>query len=831
MNNQILKALSRGKLIIFLGSGASFGSKNRAGIALPLGPKLAEELAEEASLPFDGESLDEVYAAAKKIMGSRLNSFFENRLRYCTASEALETVAKYPWARIYTLNIDDALEDALKRKSKQKIAVRGANDPIAEKDPFLDVVDVVKLNGSVDRFNDGLIFSPAEYAKATTRSLSWYEELGFDFVRYTFLFVGTKLNEPLMKYHIEQYKSKSKETEGISYVLTPKASEIEKRALSEYKLEHISGTLDDLALWLNSALPTPPTPFEVAKVNLPSYAAALTSDNPSQFLDLLDSVEAVRKDLLVKSRKIFDKNETIKAFYKGFKPTWTDILDNIPADLNALNSLIAKINLSTAGMLIPLIGPAGSGKTTLLMQAALKLSANPDHHVYFLSQSIDKFREMLEALDATGLGKKVFLFTDKLDIHAVSLQQALGNKRLKNLIVVGSERVNIWNNRTKAKLSGLFEKPVNVPDLDEGDATLILEKLEKFGNWTRLGKLSQAKRIHELTERSKKQLLIALMEATEGRGFEQIIESDYEQLGTPAHKAFLAVVGLATVHRSSTSFRHADRALKYMGVQNSADYLAREMVGIVSISGDMVQIRHPLYARHLFEKVIDPQYLVSAIKGNLHAFTAYPSPIIQHVPKSQAVFYKGILNHSFLNDILKGKRDLILSVYSEFEKSFENDGLYWLHYGLSYRDFGDQFEALDKLNLGRQAYTMEHTLHAYAQQLLIVGSMIDEKNKAYSYLKEAKEILEKVELLKDYEDTYPIVTLAEGHTTLVRIYEGDDAARKVAKNYANVISNKAQKQPDHGRLKTCWEKLAKYTGGGIWTYEAIEGLKTDTDFQ
>jgi len=786
-----------------------------------MGPTLAAELAAEAGLDYADEGLDEVYAAAKHDLGSRLNSFLEQRLRHCKASKSLCELARYPWARIYTLNIDDALEDALRQFSSQRVAVRLAQDPIAERDHFLESLDVVKLNGSVDRLSDGLIFSPAEYAKATSRSLSWYEELSFDFVRNTFLFIGTKLNEPLMKYQIEQYKSKSRESEGVSYVITPSASAIEKKSLLEYKLQHISGTLEDFVAWLKKEVPDPPATLEIAKKNLPSFAAALANTDPQGSLNLLDHVEAVRKDLLIKSKKLFEKNETIKSFYKGFKPTWGDILDGVPAELRALDSLVERVKAGTPSALVPLIGPAGSGKTTLLMQAALRISSKPNNTVYFLSEPIDRLQNMLEMLDSTSSDNPVFLFTDKLDVLADQLKDSLSSKRLMHVTIVGSERVNVWSNRTKAKLSGFYAPPLEVPDINEFDAKLILGKLQKYGNWTRLGKMKIAERIHELIDRSKKQLLIALLEATAGRGFEQIIESDYNQLGSQEHKAFLAVVGLATVHRTTTSFRHANRALKYMGVSASAERLAEEMTGIVSLYGNSLQVRHPLYARHLFEKVIDPIEVTAAIKGNLHAFTAYKSPVIKNVPKSQAVFYKGILNHAFLNDMLKGKHGLIVSIYSDFEKSFENDGLYWLQYGLSYRDCHEQFEALDKLNIARQAYPMEHTLHAYAQQLMIVGSVVSDKNKAYGYLKEAKEILERVDVSMDSDDTYPIVTLAEGHTTLVKLYEGDPAARAVAQSYANSIYPKASRSADEGRLQSCWEKLARYASGGVWANDIL----------
>lgn len=84
------------------------------------------------------------------------------------------------------------------------------------------------------------------------------------------------------------------------------------------------------------------------------------------------------------------------------------------------------------------------------------------------------------------------------------------------------------------------------------DAKLIIKKLEKYGNFTRLKKLKESQQSKELHQKSNGQLLIGLLEATYGRGYEKIIKDEYRNLDSDEKRA---LVFLTAIERQTT-YRH-----------------------------------------------------------------------------------------------------------------------------------------------------------------------------------------------------------------------------------------------------------------------------------
>jgi len=815
VNQDIKQAIQRGNLTLFLGAGASKGCKTKGGAPLPDGWALAKTLAIEAGLPFDDEDLPAVYSAAKQKLQSRLAPVLEAYFRYATPSDEYYALADYAWRRIYTLNIDDALETAITRRSKQRVAVRQSKDSVENHDPMYDRLDLVKLNGCVTRLADGVIFSASEYAKATASTLPWYEQSANDFISTPFLFIGTKVNEPLLKFHIERYKDIHGSAPGVSYVVTPNASEIQKLDLESYNIKHISGTLEDFVAWLKIELPEPVTPFDLAVVNIPQLAIIAQQGVDRTKLDLFDEVTLVKRGMIAPLNASQATSNHIRDFYKGFHPTWDDIVQQIPAELTVLAKVVSATHQHTP--LTVVVGPAGCGKSTLVMQAALQLSDTPNWAVYFFDDVPADLRATLEVIEKScdDSIETILVVMDNLDSFANDLAEFRqgGRRRIRFL---SAEREHVWSSKVSRKLYGFNPHEVSVGDFNEVDARQILVKLEQYGSWTRLGQLSQQQRIDELMVRARRQLLIALMEATSGIGFERIIESDYKSISSDDERLLLLIVGLATIHRASLKVELLNRALTELGLLRNSAVLLGNLVGIVQRSQDKLGVRHPVYVNHLIERVVDPRQVEKAIKALLGAFGKYADPVMKHVDKKESKIYKGLINFKFLRKALHGKKDLIMNIYRVFEKKFEQDGLFWLQYGLAYRGFQEHDLALEKLRIAVDAYRMSHTEHALAQQLLILAPTLTSEAMAKEYLSEAKEMLESLDGVIDSADIYPIVTLAIGEVKIVKKFDGAFAARELASTYANEINTRLRASKGDKVLRIVWESLAKYSSTGVW---------------
>jgi hypothetical protein len=820
MNDLIKKAIEQGRLAILFGAGASLTSTDKYGKNLLSGAELAELLAREAGKTYTGEKLAQVCGAVKVPLGERFFTILEDKYKHCKPSDEYINFAKFPWVRIYTINIDDALDVALVKNSPQRVNVRHCYDKVTDQSQLFNEVDYVKINGSVDRIDKDLIFSTKDYGKAAAKSPLWYKELAEDYFKYMFLFIGTQLDEPLFYHQIERHRMESSSVEQRSYVLTPKATDVEKDSLlNEHNIEHISCTFGDFIKWLLKTFPSRLSPLDLAVNKNPALGVMLSlgsSEDKKKYVGIFKHVISVSRSTLTKSDEKNLFSGKIRNFYKGFKPFWDDIIDGVPAELKSTKEFYEIVlNASKNNEHLAIVyGPAGSGKTTLLKQVALEIADKEGIPVFFIEEPIDNLENIVVELESIN-DRGYVLFYDRIDILSNSLKSLISDKIIKKGLIVGAESQSVWENRTKSKIGSFCKQPYQLSLIDENDAKSILAKLERFGPWTRLCNLSENKRIEELVAKAKRQLLVGLFEATYGVGYEKIIENEYSKLSNEEEKIFLALVGFATMHKVYINESYINRALSYLGVEKSANFLANKMGGIISYQNSKLFARHPVYIRHLFDQVIASQLIYDALCALLYSYTVYEVPVIKHVTKNESLLFKSIINHKFLKDIFRGQREYILGVYESFEKPFENDGLFWLQYGLALRDLNSQDESLEKIQTAYNAYPQPHTEHALAQQELIIATLTESKEKAFSLLNTAKDRLESLDIAIESDDTYPIVTLAEGHTKILRKFCTQVEAQDIARYYANIIEKRfrSQHQP---RLKKAWAVLSTFATTGSW---------------
>lgn len=810
---EIKNAYQNGRLMLLLGAGASYGSRDSNDLEMPMGDDLAKELADLMGWPYAGEALSNVYSAINAIDSAHLHNFLRKRLTNTKPSRELQTIASFPWPRIFTLNIDDCTETALRKAGTQNVHVIARNSPLEDIDPIYKIVQLVKLNGSADRPEDGFIFSPQEYGEGSNRLPIWYRELGQSHSNYTFVFIGSKLNEPLLQHAMAEMRSTVKREPLRGYVITPSASEIEKHHLKSLNLVHVPGTLKDFAEWLGREMPQRPTGWDLATARRPELRnihQALTEMQKRT----LNSVTLVSAGFLPRS-PLANSHGSIREFYKGYKPRWEDILDGVPAELafvKDFSKLVVEGHESRK--CIMLVGPAGAGKSTALMIAALHASKAPNIPVYFLREAVSDIKEVIIALEQINTSK-FYLFIDKVEAMYNEISELLSGPHTKNICIVASERLNIWNRRVKTVIEPFISKTFLVEKISKADASRILEKLEIFGPWTRLQPMRPEQRIAEVYNKADRQLLIGLLEATTGLGFTQIIEKDFKNVGDDRHKKFLVIVGLASIHRSTLGARIVGSALSNLGIAEDVNVMARETEGIVVTSAKKYSARHPAYVRELFEKIVPTTTIKDCLIAILEAFSDYETPVIKNVGKADGVVFKSIINHRFIKEMMRGDRDKVLSVYKAFETRFHIDGLYWLQYGLALRDFDLQVEALEKLKTARDAYTSPQIEHAYAQQLMIIAAMSPNWDDAEPLLTEAIDTLRELSQVADPTDTYPIVTLAEGHVSVMSKFFGAEGAKTITQQYANELLVAYKRHPST-RLQEAVNNVVTFATTGNW---------------
>lgn len=821
MDSYIKKAFLNGRLVLLLGAGASRGCKNKLNEEIPLGGDLARILINEMGEEYSSEGLSEAYSAAKHTLGvSKISSIFEKHFKHCTPSREYIELVKYPFFRIYTLNIDDAFEKAAYQYCNRTFNVKQRYDCISEVDQFYQTLDYIKLNGDINYTNGGFIFSPQEYGTGSIKEPFWYNEVASDFHKYTFIFIGTQLKESLFYHQIEKYKARTNSNDTKSYILIPELTSIEKTALESSNIHHIKGKLSDFVDWLNAEFHTPPTSNEIIDNIRPELKAI--SNGTQNCNPVFSGVTPVHRSSLVSLPKDGRKTE-IREFYKGFKPTWFDIMDEVPAFLVKTKEFFEKSlnkNQATPLQLYLILGSAGCGKSTALKQLSLKVSDLGNRNVYFVEEYKDNFKELITELDEL-CKEPYYLFIERMGDLATEIADIIKFSKSQKAIFISAENTKIWTSRVKEHLNDYVSEIIDISLINDSDADLILNKIERFGNWTRLAKMSVKNRKREIITKSKNQLLIGLIEATSGEGYHEIIKKDYKSITCDAQKSLLLLAGLAATNRVPANEATLTRALAYMNVNQNVYFLASQMDGIIKFSNGNVTTRHRVYIEKLFNLYVATDELVKVIESYIKAFSVYKFPIVLNVSRNEAAIYKHLVNAKSLIRLLKDNEKYILNIYESYEKKLENEGLFLMQYGLALRHFNKQKEAYEKLRIANQAYPESPQIeHALAQQRIILALQEDDEIIAMAHFSEAEKVLKRLNT-SDVRvlDRYPIITLSEGHIKVLNKFGFILEAKVQAKNYYELIGKNSSINAN-ARIKQTLSKLLKYSITGKWIEEA-----------
>jgi len=234
---------------------------------------------------------------------------------------------------------------------------------------------------------------------------------------------------------------------------------------------------------------------------------------------------------------------------------------------------------------------------------------------------------------------------------------------------------------------------------------------------------------------------------------------------------------------------------------------------VVTKRGELLQCKHPTYVREIFKLPASLEIRSRALTELMNYMSMLPSPIAakKHIiGEATADLYKKIINHSFVSFVFSKNSQAILDFYKAYEKPFETDGLFWLQMGLAYRGIRMHSKSLESLQKALRLYPCEQTEHALAQQLLILANEEWKEGNAdiaESHLGEGVQIFEKL----DNNDQliggryYPIVALSEGHVFLTKTIKGNEAAKNLARNYFNILSNRLQ--PDGAVMRSSHRNL------------------------
>ncbi|MGP1282829.1 MAG: P-loop NTPase [Parasphingopyxis sp.] len=822
----LLAQIKQGQVVLALGAGVNGGSTNRRNNAIADSGELANILCSEMGVQYGSESLSEVISAFESRLGRpAFEKIIIREFRYCKPSAFLEDIFKYPWMRIYTWNVDDAIAEATK-KSVQRIQVYNGISDKVEDSPGLEHAQLVYLNGQSTNIQSGVIFSREDYARALHNSQhGWYRQAANDYMVSTVLFLGTSLNEPILETEIQRAVTGLYGSQGRSFLITPdQLTEIRIAALENRGVIHIRATFEDFIEWLKRKVGDSLSPRDI--VDTGKY---FDSESLSRFtsadLSAAQSIFPKQKRRLLsdfEQQPNHIKDRQAREYLNGFGPSWSLVSTEIPVRLNNGKNLSKKIAeaFEMGAPLFATIGQAGSGKTTATMQALVDLSDAEEFEVFEFAPETRSIAKALGILRRIN-DKPKLVFIPNLPVTGQSLAEDFAFAKEANAMFVSTARSSEWADRF-VRYFGKDAITFEFQRFTKSDYEPLLARLRKYVPAPQFTKLSEKAQRAKLAK-SKSQLLMALREATESRNFEEIIIDEFESLPNDSAKRLFIIAGIATLARSGISngsaFEAFSAAPQLTGYENALNALS----GIVRVDNDKrLYARHEFYVRHIFDTRVDLDIIFDIICDCLDVFTKYEIPVTRHVSKPDATLFRFLLNHSFLRERAESgrKREAGLKVYKKFEVQFQLDGHFWLQYGLYYRGLGQKDLAIEMLDKSIKAYPDNpFAIHALAQlQLIQAERMSSSDRRAESLIGAAVAALEKMAaepLLKI--DQYPLVTLANFHTAALMKHGKQGEARAMAQSYFNRLS-KLENEVSSPEVVSAKSRMLKYASTGTWEH-------------
>jgi len=359
--------LFAGRYNLLLGAGASLTSKNKAGQPLRSTEKLRADI---CALTGAGTatSLTRAYGLLNPAQRQA-----ELVIKYsgCTPAEELRMLPDFIWKRLFTFNIDDAVEAAYGAGSQQELVALNF-DSTFEPDTDKSELQCVHLHGTVQQPDSGFVFSYLEYARALRGNNPWMLLLSEILPAEPFIIAGTSLNEVDLEFYLgRRSASTPRRSRGPSLLIEPYPDAATLADCARYDLTLVKATFAEFMHWLGAEFDARPT---LKALTVPPTDQLFRSEVAASFL-----LRFFNDFELVAGRNL-PKGTVPRPFLYGAEPRWSDIEEHLDVERTATQTVmtwatnwLGSPNLDNRFFLIS--DDAATGKSTVLKRVGHDLAA------------------------------------------------------------------------------------------------------------------------------------------------------------------------------------------------------------------------------------------------------------------------------------------------------------------------------------------------------------------------------------------------------------------------------------------------------------------------
>jgi tetratricopeptide (TPR) repeat protein len=541
------QALESGDCVLFVGAGVGQHYVSKDGSSAPDGVTLAEELADHFGVE-GGDSPDLAKVAQiieiRKKGRTELETFIKRRLTDLEPDGIFCWLTTLRWKAIFTTNYDGAIERSFAKNPAppQTPVTISATSDLVPFDRRLEV-PVYHLHGAlfgVDK--PSIILTEDDYVQFRDRRRMLFEILKQEFATATFLYIGYSNRDPNWRLLLDEIRAEFYPSQPpISYRVSPDTNPLDEEILHSKGVETIAATFDDFQKTAAVALAgsrVSPDLLKRLESTIPKDLLPAFDKHPAAVARLLSSWEYV-------NQAPFNATPNISDFLRGNRANWALVGKHLNFERDIEPDLYDEIleyatSASQTPILLSVLGPAGYGTTTVLMDVAANVVSERAGAVFFHRPGTPFLEGDVEFASSVFADTCPIFVTDNAADHVLPLHNSL--YRLKTLkrpsVFLIGERLNEWRS-SHAKLSA---SEYLLEPLSDLEINKLLDCLTANNALNTLKDLTRELQFASIKQRYQKELLVAMREATEGKGFDAILEDEYRGIPTDlARRLYLNV--------------------------------------------------------------------------------------------------------------------------------------------------------------------------------------------------------------------------------------------------------------------------------------------------
>ena len=614
-------AVRSGRVVVFLGAGASKECINNKDARPPNGDQLRDSIANKFfNKDMSKRSLMSVAemaigsAGGTNVVYEHVNSMFEG----FETSEAHRALSDFSWRLLATTNYDTFVESAysdVKRRKQTLIPFVKDDEPVEERMmQSFNPVQYLKLHGCLNHRLDKdipLVLAWEQYTTYAQNRTRLFDRLKSLARESAIIFIGYSLADSHIRDLINRIEPNSRPR---WYIVDPEAEIEDINYWATRNVEVFAARFGEFMGRLQSEIPPLmrflPVPHGAAEFPLRDYYKAATEES--------DQLKAsFQKDLTLIHATMPHLEQTPSRFYSGYDTGWGCIIQRFDAKRSITEDLLFKLILENPNPTEPVFfvvrGPAGAGKTIVLKRAAFDAATAYKFPVVWLQESgqlrPEVFFEMWDHIQ-----KPIFLFVDQVSLQVDKLIPFLKSMKTRKIpiMIVGAEREADWTTYCSGIEGIMVPQFIRMKSLSSAEVEGLLDLLKRYDC---LGDLKDKKRPEQIAafmkpEHADRQLLVALHVLTRGMPFEKIVLDEYNRvypdqartmyLDIASMNQFAVPVRAGTISRiSNIDFR--DYEEKFF--EPLVDMIS---AGTDNYSGDKIyKTRHPRVAELVFRQVCD----------------------------------------------------------------------------------------------------------------------------------------------------------------------------------------------------------------------------------